>query len=594
MFSRTFIFLIGITGLGSPLAFAEIASEPAIPYLNKVLSDYSKVCVADSSRLSSNEQKQLYSFYQQNNFEPQWQSPARQQQLAEAISQLRFDGLNPERYPVPAYSSAQTLLDESELCADIRLSRSYLSALQALSNGILDPTKVEPYWIDKNTQGFQWRKDVTQLAAQHLQAPEQAMDAARPDLAVYRQLRETLQQRLAAPAENWLEVPKQSKSLRPDAIDDPRTPILRARLQELGYFVATAEPVPAAELSQPEEHELITELAAVLPEQSELEDPAAESVSAEQAESKQVEVGQVGPEQPAAPTNIYDAQLVEAVKAFQQDYYLQVDGIVGPATLKHINIPPEVRNQQIAINLERLRWINNLLEPTMLLTDIAGAGLDYHYQGKSVWESRGQVGSIARQTPLMKSRITHLTLNPTWTVPPTIYTRDKLPAIRRDIGYLARSKMTVLDMQGNTLDPYSIDWSNPGAIMLRQAAGPRNALGQVAIRFPNPFMVYLHDTPSQALFDRASRSVSSGCVRVENIQQLIDWLFKDAGKTLQDRVRQVQKSGRTQNVSLAEPIPVLLGYWTASVEEDGRLRFRNDIYNFDQDLISAWQKATGL
>src|SRR5690606_18179207 len=120
--------------------------------------------------------------------------------------------------------------------------------------------------------------------------------------------------------------------------------------------------------------------------------------------------------------------------------------------------------------------------------------------GETRWSARTQVGRASRPTPTLKSEVTHFTINPTWTVPPTILRNDKLPEIRRDIGYLERNNMRVLDHRGNRLNPYEVDWNNPSGIMLRQDAGPQNALGQVAIRFPNPFSVYLHDTPSQSIF----------------------------------------------------------------------------------------------
>lgn len=578
LLTRMMIVAAGMSSLIVGLSMAAELDDGQKTELKPVLSRLSEVCGGDLAQLSSNDLKQLSRFYTEFNFTPQWTSAEQREQLQAQIQQLRFDGLNPKQYPLAANHNAF----DAESCTDIQLSYSYLSALQALRQGVLDPQQVEPYWFDKNTQGFNWQADTVALAAQYIAQPEQAFSAVRPKLITYQQLRNALQQRLERGQQSWVEVPAGAKSLKPNARDDERTPILRARLTELNYLpeVSAVNILPGAaglaEITTVAESALI-----------------AEHLVANQAAARTEELH--GLSAPIVePENIYDAELVEAVKAFQRDHRLADDGIVGPATLKQINISPEQRNRQIAINLERMRWVNNLMEPTLLLTDIAGAQLNYFYQGEHVWQSRGQVGSAARKTPLMKSRITHLTLNPTWTVPPTIYRRDKLPAIQRDIGYLERSRMTVLDMQGNRLDPYEVDWSNPGPIMLRQAAGPRNALGQVAIRFPNPFMVYLHDTPSQALFDRANRSVSSGCVRVENIQHLIDWLFKDAGSALQNKVKQVQQSGRTQNVSLAQPIPVLLAYWTAAVEEDGRLQFRSDIYNYDSDLINAWRKAVEL
>ena len=176
-------------------------------------------------------------------------------------------------------------------------------------------------------------------------------------------------------------------------------------------------------------------------------------------------------------------------------------------------------------------------------------------------------------------------------MPPTILREDKIPAIRRDIGYLARSNMSVLDYQGNVLDPYSINWQSPPGLMLRQGPGPSNALGLVAIRFANPFSVYLHDTPSQHLFGRASRTVSSGCVRVEDAQKLVDQLLVGATEQELARIVQIQDSGKTRNVNLPKPVPVLLAYWTVEVDMDNRLRFRSDSYGHDQKIIAALQAA---
>lgn len=148
--------------------------------------------------------------------------------------------------------------------------------------------------------------------------------------------------------------------------------------------------------------------------------------------------------------------------------------------------------------------------------------------------------------------------------------------------------MQVLDRQGQVLDPYSIDWSAPGNIMLRQAAGSGNALGRVAIRFANPFSVYLHDTPSQHLFGRATRTVSSGCVRVEEVQRLLDWLAPD--ETTRARIAAAQDSGKTQQVNLARPIPVLLTYLTVEVDADGRLRYRSDSYDLDRNVQLALER----
>jgi len=284
----------------------------------------------------------------------------------------------------------------------------------------------------------------------------------------------------------------------------------------------------------------------------------------------------------------YAPELVEAVKGFQLQHGLEDDGVVGAATRHALNVSPAGRLDQLRINLERLRWVAHDLEAQSLLVDIAGARLIYFHDRCVQWQTRTQVGREGRQTPPLKSRITRLTLNPTWTVPPTILRQDKLPRIREDVGYLARNQMHVFDAQGNPLDPNSVDWNNPRGIFLRQDAGPANPLGQVAIRFANPFSVYLHDTPSQPQFARAARALSSGCVRVESALQLVDLLLTPDER---ETVATLLASGKTHEYRLAQPIPILMAYWTAEADETGQPRYRPDIYNRDAKLLEALNAA---
>jgi murein L,D-transpeptidase YcbB/YkuD len=280
--------------------------------------------------------------------------------------------------------------------------------------------------------------------------------------------------------------------------------------------------------------------------------------------------------------------MVQAVMAFQTRHGLQDDGVLGDETLAALNVTPSDRLGQLKINLERFRWLSRDIEARSLLVDIAGGRVIHFRNNSPQWETRSQVGRDTRQTPAIKSSVTRLTLNPTWTVPPTILREDKLPKIREDLAYLAEQNMQVLDYQGNILDPELIDWNNPGKILLRQGAGSGNALGRLVIRFANPFAIYLHDTPSRSLFDRSQRAFSSGCVRVESVMQLADLLLTEGER---ERFARLLATGRTHEFGLAEPTPVLLAYWTAEADSVGQAHYRPDIYSRDPALLTALQAA---
>jgi murein L,D-transpeptidase YcbB/YkuD len=201
-----------------------------------------------------------------------------------------------------------------------------------------------------------------------------------------------------------------------------------------------------------------------------------------------------------------------------------------------------------------------------------------------------QVGQPYRQTPIFKSTIDHVVINPTWTVPPGILGKDILPAVRKDAGYLAKRGLEVVDRNGRQVDPASINWArytgNNFPYFVRQAAGPNNALGRVKIMFPNPYLVYLHDTPSRSLFGKDERAFSSGCIRVEKPFELVEKLLADPAwdaAALQETV----DAGQTRTVRLARPVRLLLIYWTVDEDDDGRVVFKRDIYDRDQPLARA-------
>lgn len=414
------------------------------------------------------------------------------------------------------------LPEPKDLCADIEISRQYLQALQDLHYGRLPQARFEPVWHANEVTPD--RTPILSIAQLGLNNIDQGFAQARPGFELYKNLRHVYAQQRLQPLPIWPTVPD-GPVLRP-GMQDSRVPVLVQRLRGEGYLDHSFAPLD----------------------------------------------------------NLYSNELVSAIKGFQLNHSLQADGILGAGTLKELNVSPEVRREQLRINLERFRWMAQDFEPSMLLVNVPAAKLTVYENGAPVWQTRTQVGRPDRQTPLLKSRVTRLTLNPTWTIPPTIFKEDKLPQIRRDASFLSRHDLQVIDSNGQPLSPQSIDWDRPGNILLRQGAGPRNPLGKIVLRFPNPFSVYLHDTPSQALFSKGPRAFSSGCVRVESVFQLRDVLVTPAEK---NRTEDLLSTGKTHEFRLSDPKPILMTYWTAQADAAGSVIYTPDIYSRDQALIKA-------
>jgi murein L,D-transpeptidase YcbB/YkuD len=292
-----------------------------------------------------------------------------------------------------------------------------------------------------------------------------------------------------------------------------------------------------------------------------------------------------------AEPKLFDESVEAGVQAFQTRHALEPDGLVGPNTLAALNAPVEARLDQIRVNMERIRWVYQDLPSDFVLTDIAGFHVYLVRGGEIVWDARAQVGQPFRKTPVFRDTMNHLVFNPTWTVPPTILRKDILPKVKQDPNYLRRRNISVLDRNGKLVDIDSIDWASltPGRFpyTLRQEPGPDNALGRVKFMFPNAFMVYLHDTPSKTLFGRTQRAFSSGCIRVERPFELAELLLNDQKKWNQATIQQVLETQQTRTVMLEDPLPVLLLYWTAEMDDAGRIHFREDIYGRDERILKA-------
>lgn len=295
-------------------------------------------------------------------------------------------------------------------------------------------------------------------------------------------------------------------------------------------------------------------------------------------------------EEAARGAEVFDARLREALEKFQRLHGLEVDGAAGPRTRAALNVPVEARIDQLRVNLERVRWIFRDLEPRYIVANVARFQVSLIENDRQVWTTRAVVGRPYRQTPMFRARMTYLVLNPSWTVPPGILRNDLLPEIRRDRTALAKRNMVVLDTSGNMVDPEQVDWNARNfPYILRQLPGPDNALGQVKYMFPNPYHVYMHDTPSRELFARSDRTFSSGCIRLENPLELAELLLRESGEWDRAAIDRVLADGRSRTITLPRPLTVLLTYATV-VPEDGELYLLPDVYGRDGRVLEALEE----
>ena len=485
----------------------------------------------------------LPKIYEAREFAPAWRSASQVDSLLALIQEAYEEGLDPGDYHDTAVRAArERFADLAAVPADQRaaldliLTDSVIRLGYHLRFGKVDPVALDSDW---NLSRELVDRDPVETLQAAIDAPSMRDFAAQvlPRNRLYGRLKTALAEYRAIAAQGgWPEVPN-GQTLRPD-MNDSRVTVLERRLAMTGDLQGIAAATVAPETATDDE------------------------------------------ERP------YSGEIVGAVRRFQERHGLTADGVVGRSTLAALNVPVEQRIEQLRASLERARWVLADLGDEFIVVNIAGFHLYLVRGGNISWDTRVQVGRPYRRTPVFKAEMTYLVLNPTWTVPPTILREDVLPAVRRNADYLAGRNMDVIDGSGRSVDPSTVDWRGQRSFPYRfvQRPGPTNALGQVKFMFPNDHAVYLHDTPSRDLFESASRAFSSGCIRVENPFELARLLLAPSWDPA--RLDATLARGRTETVLLPKPVDVLLLYWTAEVDEQGRIVFWPDIYERDAGVIT--------
>lgn len=485
---------------------------------------------------------QLPRFYQQQNYRPVWIQNSRIVPQAHAfidiISKAENEGLNKTDYHFEEITTSLNSFSGSEVASstqkladlDLLLTDAFLLYVSHLINGRIDPEGVDFSWL-KNYNTIDFMK-ILSLGTDTDQLQNTLDDLQKLE---YRNLRKALlHYKIIQANGGWPYIPSGTKIERGNR--NERVKLLHQRL---------------------------------------------------------IISGELGKDYPDN-ANLYDDNLINAVKNFQRRHGLDNDGIVGPSTLEALNVPVDKRIDQIKINMERYRWLPEDLGIRNIQVNIPGFQLKVVQNGKTVMSMPVVVGKPYWNTPLFNAEMTYLILNPDWNIPRSIALEETLPKIRSDAQYLTRRNIRVYrDWNSSEVDPTTIEWSKFNKsnfnLRFRQIPGPHNPLGRIKFLFPNPYNVYLHDTPLKHLFKKAQRNFSHGCIRVEDPLSLAEFLLSSEPGWTKEKIQSGIKTGRSQSIQLSKPIPVYLFYFTSWVEDDGTIQFRKDIYGRDEELEQVFR-----
>jgi murein L,D-transpeptidase YcbB/YkuD len=413
---------------------------------------------------------------------------------------------------------------------DILLSDAVAGMMDHVRYGRVRPVSLDPTWNVNSREGAP-PVEVTLARIVEDRNAGEAIESRKPTHFIYVGLKKALVQlREIAAKGGWPTVPS-GKPIRPGAVD-ARIPAIRARLAVTGEY---------------------------------------------------------GGGESASTT--YGPELKKAVTLFQERHRLNSDGIIDKDAIAAMNVTAAARADQVRVNMERARWVLPGLDTDFMLVNLPAYKAYLIRGGRNVWEARTQVGDEGKQTPSFRATMKTVVFNPDWTVPPMIMREEVYEGMKGGKNYIAKNGLVVLDGKGNEVDPGNVDWSQADAAgfpyTVKQPPGPKNALGRVKFLFPNPYSIYLHDTPSKASFESEKRTFSHGCIRLENPLQLAKILLTGQDSWGDSKIQDALATDETQNVALAHPIPIVIVYWTVSVGGTGEIRYMKDIYHQDPPVLAA-------
>ena len=508
------------------------------PHIESLVEDLSKGVLVEIENEKIYATSVLAKFYQNIGYAPAWKDLGALQQAIQALEESFSDGLLPVDYHVDVLTSIVAKMEESKGNGVVNHERVAKFDLLMTDAILLYAFHLMDGKIDPHSLDVQWNFGYAELPGGDGKALAEAIQnhtllqelhALRPDIPSYSSLmRELAEYRTIAENGGWGTVSAGGKIDPGD--NDSRIPQIRRRLEITGDL-------------------------------SDLNNMNSEE---------------------------YDQSLEKDVQYFQERHGLEADGVIGKASFAAMNVPVETKIDMIRINLERFRWVVHNLTENYIVVNIAQFQAYVVRNNERVFDTKVQVGTDLNKTPVFRSQLQYIEFNPTWTVPRSITVKEMIPKIKKDHNYLSDRNMVLLDGSGRVVPMSSADYdaisANNFPYTVRQEPGPGNALGQVKFIFPNQYAVYLHDTPSKYLFDKANRSFSHGCIRTQNPIALAEVLL-EGSKWDKQKIRETLDSKLTTRALFDEPKDVLLLYWTAGLYQQKSVFFYPDIYERDALIL---------
>ena len=269
-------------------------------------------------------------------------------------------------------------------------------------------------------------------------------------------------------------------------------------------------------------------------------------------------------------TNVFSDSLEAAIRVYQQLNGLKADGVITDSLVQVMNVPVEKRIEQILINLNRMAWAPAQTAENYIVVNVPDFMLNVYEAGKLTQTMEVIVGKEGTNTLMFKGDLNQIVFSPYWNIPQSIVQNEIIPAMKSDPNYLKKKNMEIVKQ-------------NDSIPQIRQLPGKENALGKVKFLFPNNFDIFLHDTPDKTLFNKKNRALSHGCIRVANAELLAQYLLKDQKEWTPEKIKAAMNAGKEQHVKINRTVPVQITYYTAWVDDAGKLRFGSDIYGHDQE-----------